>query len=231
MLRKLVYFVGGMVAAGALGLGMVWFQAPAASAAETVDTAVVEVAALGPGGFGGRGGDRRGGEGQVLALALFRETMDATGLDRAALQQELESGQSLAQVAAANGSSGDAVVQAVLDKVKERLDTAVQRGRISQERADTLLQEATTRANEIVNDTTLGARIADRADQARQRAVMPALVKAASDATGLPVGDITGRLRDGESLTAIVTSAGGDIDAVIDAATATFRDAAVEAVK
>lgn len=229
MLRKLVYFVGGMVAAGALGLGLVWFQAPTTSAAETVGTAVVEVAALGPGG--GRGGDRRGGEGQVLALALFRETMDATGLDRAALQQELAAGKSLAQVAIANGSSGDAVVQTVLDQVKERLDTAVQRGRISQERADTLLQEATTRANAIVNDTTLGAQIADRADQARQRAVMPALVKAASDATGLPVGDITGRLRDGESLTAIVTSAGGDINAVIDAATDTFRDAAVEAVK
>lgn len=229
MLRKLIFFIGGMVAAGALGLGLVWFQAPTTSAAAAVGTAVVEVAALGPGG--GHGGDRRGGAGQMLALGLFRETMDATGLDRATLQQELAAGKSLAQVAAANGSSGDAVVQAVLDQVKERLDTAVQRGRISQARADTLLQEATTKANELVNDTTLGAQIADRADQARQRSVMPALVKATSDATGLPVGDITGRLRDGESLTAIVTSAGGDINAVIDAAIKTFRDAAVEAVK
>lgn len=229
MLRKLVYFIGGMVAAGALGLGLVWSQAPSASAAEAVGTAVVEVAALGPGG--GRGGDRRGGEGQMLTVALFRETMEATGLDRAALQQELEAGKSLAQVAAASGSSGDAVVQAVLDKLKERLDTAVQRGRISQERADTLLQEATTKANAIVNDTALGAQIAERADQARQRSVMPALIKAASDATGLPVGEITGRLRDGESLTTIVTGAGGDINAVIDAATKAFRDAAVEAVK
>jgi hypothetical protein len=71
-------------------------------------------------------------------------------------------GQSLAQVAATNGSSGDAVVQAVATKAGQRLEREVQAGRITQERADELLQRLTERATAIVNDTTLSTKLPGR---------------------------------------------------------------------
>ncbi len=165
-----------------------------------------------------------------LAAALIRSTSVLTGLTGEQVLNELRAGKSLAQIAAANGSSGDAVVQAVVAKVKERLDRLVTTGRLTQAQADQRLATVTTRATEMVNDTTLGQKIDTRIGNRQERAVMAALVQAASDATGLSASDIVTRLRNGESLEQIVRSAGGDPVAVINAATATFRAAAESAM-
>jgi hypothetical protein len=170
---------------------------------------------------------RRGGG---LAAALIRSTSDLTGLTGEQVLNELRAGKSLAQIAAANGSSGDAVVQAVVAKVKERLDRLVAAGRLTQAQADQRLATVTTQATEMVNDTTLGQKIDTRIGNRQERAVMAALVQAASDATGLSANDIVTRLRNGESLEQIVRSAGGDPAAVINAATAAFRAAAESAM-
>lgn len=177
---------------------------------------------------------RRGGERierrAPLVAALVRATAEVTELSVQDVVTALRGGQSLAQVAAANGSSAEAVVQVVTTKASERLDRQVAAGRLSQERADEQLARLKTRATELVNDTTLGSTIDERIDTMRTRAVTPGLVRAASDITDLPVGDIAGRLRDGESLEQIVRSAGADPAAVIDAATAAFRAAAEQAM-
>ncbi len=170
---------------------------------------------------------RRGGG---LAAALIRSTSDLTGLTGEQVLNELRAGKSLAQIAAANGSSGDAVVQAVVAKVKERLDRLVAAGRLTQAQADQRLATVTTQATEMVNDTTLGQKIDTRIGNRQERAVMAALVQAASEATGLSASDIVTRLRNGESLEQIVRSAGGDPAAVINAATAAFRSAAESAM-
>lgn len=170
---------------------------------------------------------RRGGG---LAAALIRSTSDLTGLTGEQVLNELRAGKSLAQIAAANGSSGDAVVQAVVAKVKERLDRQVAAGRLTQAQADQRLATVTPQATEIVNDTTLGQKIDTRIGNRQERAVMAALVQAARDATGLSASDIVTRLRNGESLEQIVRSAGGDPAAVINAATAAFRSAAESAM-
>ncbi len=170
---------------------------------------------------------RRGGG---LAAALIRSTSDLTGLTGEQVLNELRAGKSLAQIAAANGSSGDAVVQAVVAQVKERLDRLVAAGRLTQAQADQRLATVTTQATEMVNDTTLGQKIDTRIGNRQERAVMAALVQAASDATGLSASDIVTRLRNGESLEQIVRSAGGDPAAVINAATAAFRSAAESAM-
>lgn len=170
---------------------------------------------------------RRGGG---LAAALIRATSELTGLTGEQVLTELRAGKSLAQIAAANGSSGDAVVQAVVAKIKERLDRLVAEGRLTQQQADERLASITTRATEMVNDTTLGQKIDTRLGNRQERAVMAALVQAASEATGLSASDIVTRLRNGESLEQIVRSAGGDPAAVINAATAAFRAAAESAM-
>lgn len=69
-------------------------------------------------------------------LTLIETTASLTGQTRAQVQADLKSGKSIADIAAAHGSSGDKVVQAVLDKAKARLDQAVSKGRITQAQED-----------------------------------------------------------------------------------------------
>lgn len=64
---------------------------------------------------------------------------DHLGLTREELRAELESGKSLAQVVAAQGTTVDGLVTALLGPVKERLAKAVAAKRLTQQRADEIL--------------------------------------------------------------------------------------------
>lgn len=222
MLRTFIASTAGLLGAGALAVTLALGAPAPATAAPGGPTAALLDQNLGQ--EQGKRGDR------AIALALVRATSEATGLTNKEIVTAVQGGQSLAAVAAANGSSGDAVVQAVAAKAEERLDRQVQAGRISQERADELLRRLTERATTIVNDAGLGAKLAERKARAQAASTLPALVRATSEATGLPTGDIVGRMRDGESLRQIIEAAGGDPAAILDAAGAGFRAAAEDAL-
>jgi hypothetical protein len=221
-------FLGGLALVGALAAAVAWAWAPQTTSAAELDQAIAEVSAAQPGPQGqGKGQAAE----KALAASLIGQTSALTGMSRQDVLAELKAGKTLADIAAGHGSSADAVVQAVAAKAKERLDKQVKNGHISQARADELLARLKTKAADLMKDTTLGQQIAARQEKAADRKVMPELVRSAAEVTGLPAGDIAGRLRDGESLTQIVTSAGKDIGAVLDKATADFRAAAENAVK
>lgn len=147
---KRSFTLGGLAAtiavAGALAFGTPTPSYAAESQPAAVVAATVKEHPRGPNRAAGR----------MLKVALVRATVDLTAQDVQAVRQALVDGQSLAQFAAANGSSGDAIVQAVLDKARTRLDKAVASNRITRQRADEALAKLATRATEIVNDTTLG---------------------------------------------------------------------------
>ncbi|WP_028459621.1 hypothetical protein [Chloroflexus sp. Y-396-1] len=208
-----------------LAFALLWVSPLTAHAAHGVatDPASVELVY-------GRGGGWRG-LGNVSVGYLIRTLSSLTGLDPITIRTELQNGRSLAQIAAANGSSGAALVQAVVDAAKTRLDQAVSNGRLTQAEADQLLTTIRDRATTLVNDTTLGTQLADRAAKASQRSTLGWLIQAAADQTGLDQATIRARLRNGETLRAIVTSAGGNPQRVIDAAVDAFRQAAITAMQ
>lgn len=70
---------------------------------------------------------------------LLQETADATGLTTREVRQAWRSGQSLAEIAATNGSSREAVLASALATATERIDAAVADGRMTQTQADVLL--------------------------------------------------------------------------------------------
>lgn len=151
MLHKMIVRASGIALAAALAATVAFAApAPAAAAPAAPQAALAQQAQAKPRAA------------RMLVAALVRATVEATGQDAPAVRQALVGGQSLAQFAAANGSSGDEVVQAVVAKARERIDKAVARGRITSERAETLIDKLTTRATELVNDTGLGAKIAAR---------------------------------------------------------------------
>jgi uncharacterized protein (DUF433 family) len=237
MLSTIVKYGGAAVTGLALMGTLTWAGVTQTEAAPT--TPVAESQAFnqtGPRDEGFRPGEgmreelRKRGEGALVAGGLIRATAEETGLSIEQVLEQLRAGQSLADIAAANGSSADAVIANAAARAEARLDQAVANGRITQEEADAKLAELTDRANDIINDDTLGERIEQRMEQGRDRAVMAAMVKTTADQAGLPVQDVMQRLRGGETLEQIAQSAGLSSAEVVDAAVDQFRSNAEEAM-
>ncbi len=115
--------------------------------------AVIEAlqAARPEGGQGGPGGPGRpGGQGRGPGFAVVAETL---GLTEDEVREAISTGQTLAQLAEANGSSAAELVDAILADIKSHMDEKVAAGDLTQEEADTRLAEAETRVTEFVNNT------------------------------------------------------------------------------
>jgi len=97
------------------------------------------------------------------AKSLIARFAEALGMDRKALATELRSGKSVAEIAQEKGVSTDALVAKALEGVKERIDKAVENGRITAEERDKRLEEAKVRIQERIEakgtDTQLRSRL------------------------------------------------------------------------
>jgi hypothetical protein len=100
----------------------------------------------GPGGFPGGRGPGHGGFGIERG-----EIADLLGLEPEELGDLLRGGQSLADVATAQGVDVQTVIDTLVNDVKEHLDAAVTNERLTQEEADAKLVEITERITEMVN--------------------------------------------------------------------------------
>jgi polyhydroxyalkanoate synthesis regulator phasin len=73
------------------------------------------------------------------------------GLTEAQLRDALGAGKTLAQVAKDRGKSVEGLVEAMTAEAKEHLDAAVAAGRLTQEKADTVLRDVRERITDVVN--------------------------------------------------------------------------------
>jgi polyhydroxyalkanoate synthesis regulator phasin len=96
---------------------------------------------------GFRGGPKRGHHRPNLgALAEF------LGMEADAFREAMQEYGTLAELAAANGSSGDEVIDFLVGQVEEKLDEAVADGKVDQAEADEKLADATEKITEMVNN-------------------------------------------------------------------------------
>ena len=116
---------------------------------EQADAVAADLAADRPargdhGGFGhhGRGG-HPGFDGEVVA--------DLLGVTPEELRDALRDGQSIADVAAANGVDVQTVIDALVAEAETHHDQAVTDGRLTQDEADERLADITERVTEMVN--------------------------------------------------------------------------------
>lgn len=96
--------------------------------------------AFGHRGFGGHHGFR-----DLDAAASY------LGVDEDALRERLRDGETLAEVAKAEGKSVDGLVTAIVAATTKRLDEAVAAGRITKAQRDEIVAGLTKRTTEIVN--------------------------------------------------------------------------------
>lgn len=178
------------------------------------DTQVEEIAP--ERGFKARNGHRgmRGGHGHLGQVADF------LGVDAEVIQEGLESGETLADIAAANGSSGTALVDSLVADLTEKLDGAVADERIDQDKADEKLAEATEKITTMVNSTQeeiQAIREAERAERAAEREARQAeRQETLASVVGVPFEDIQAALADGETtLAEFAAEQGVDLDNLV----------------
>ena len=94
-----------------------------------------------------RGIGRRGGEGERL-----EELASLLGVEAQALGESLRSGSTLADVAVEQGVDVDTVINTIVSSKTERIDAAVEEGRITREQADEHLAELEERVTTSVNE-------------------------------------------------------------------------------
>ena len=164
--------VVGTILAGTLLFGTLATPAAAQDAPRAQSAAALPMDGMGQMGQmellrgRGRGGPRDDMRSERMPLgALLRETANATDLTVTAVKEQVQAGRTLAQIAADNGSSAEAVVQAVLDAAAIRHARAVEHGRITQAEADQRAAELEQRANELIQSTELAAQIEARIAQ------------------------------------------------------------------
>jgi len=81
------------------------------------------------------------------ALRIGADVLDMTPQE---LRGALESGQSLGEVAESRGVDEDVLIDALLEPIREQVALAVERGRIDEDRAGTLLDQAAERVRNLV---------------------------------------------------------------------------------
>jgi hypothetical protein len=182
---------------------------------------------------GQRGGQPRPGDGLGGVLALV---VEQTGLDAAEIMQQLNDGSTLAQVIEANGGDVQAVIAAAVDAAAERVNQAVETGRITAEVAAARLALIEAQVTDAVNgafDPLLGGlrdRFQDRMERGRgmqdwgvrgqMMGVHADIIALAAEQTGLDASSILGQLADGETLGDILRANDVDMNAFVDAAVA-----------
>lgn len=103
---------------------------------------------MGKGFMGPRGGFLGHGGGSLIGM--FAEELDMSVQD---LFAELQDGKTLAEVASENGVDAQAVADAYLAQLEENLTQAVADGKITQNQADWMLQQATESVPDQLNNT------------------------------------------------------------------------------
>lgn len=165
------------------------------------------------------------GHGSVISAAVAY-----LQLDKATIVADLKAGQSLAQIATAQGKTADGLVAAVLAPAKLRLDAAVAAGRLTSDQETAFLTKLQTALTTIVNRVPK-ARVAHVHPV---RVAMAAILKPALTYLQLDFRGLVTQLRSGKTLADVAVAQGKTAAGLVDAVVASVKtqlDARVTAGK
>lgn len=96
-------------------------------------------------------GPFRGHHGRLARGAHLETAAEVIGIEVDALGDAVREGQSLAEVAEVNGSSAQAVIEALVAEMNSRLDQAIEDGKLTAAQADEIRTDAPDRITAMVN--------------------------------------------------------------------------------
>lgn len=165
-------------------------------------------------GFGKRGG-RGGGMGQRGGMGIHHQLVEQTAaltkLTTADVRTKLVEGASLTEIATANGSSEQAVIDAAVAQMETNLSEAVTNGKITEDQKAERLATAKTEAPTLMNQKGV---VADKGPGRGGRG-QHLLVQATADVTGLTVEQVQAEVQAGKTLEQVAQANGKSVDDII----------------
>jgi hypothetical protein len=176
-------------------------------------------------GFGGFG------PGLVFdhAGALIDDATSYLGLTQSELLAKLRDGNSLAEVAKAQGKSVDGLVDSLVATEKKKLDEAVKAGKLTDPRRDQIEASLEQRVTEVVN-----AELPSFGFRFGRGAFLPSRgghLDAAASYLGVTESELKTALRDGKSLADVAKQEGKSVDGLVNALVADEKKELDAAVK
>lgn len=143
-------------------------------------------------------------------LAIIAEE---TGLKERAILREVMSGRSLADIIQENGGEVQAVIDQSVSEITAQVNQAVTNGKMTQERADRVLENLPDVITQAINGELFPSR--QNGGRGQQAVVGLEVLRMASDETGLTVREIAQEIRSGKSLADVLTAHNVDVSMFI----------------
>ena len=206
--------LGGLVVGGAVG-GLVISHAanpstPAGVAAASGTTPAAPSPSAGPafrGGFGGFSG--------MFGVNLLQDAASAIGITEQTLQADLQSGQTVAQVAVANGKTAQDVITALVGDETTAVNDLVSSGKITSSQATQIESHLTQMVTAFVNQTRPATPPSLGAGGSGERAAL----QAAATAIGVTPSALASDLGSGQTIASVAQAHGVSASTVISAVT------------
>ncbi|MEL6525710.1 MAG: hypothetical protein AAFQ07_08370 [Chloroflexota bacterium] len=165
---------------------------------------------------------------RVIGADVLEVVSEATGLTNVEILQQVRDGSTLAEVIGTTDADLDTVIEDVTTALTERIETALAEDRITQERADEMLENLPTLVDTTFNTVPDFENRRGRGDGNRNRAgnlTQLIVFDAVMEATDLSLLDLMTALgEEGTTLADIVTENGADVDTVISDIIATITE-------
>lgn len=152
-------------------------------------------------------------DGEQPRHAIVNTVAETLEIEKQDLIVELKSGKTLAEVAQENGVDVDEFIGALVAEADERIDEAVQRGRLTEEEADEKLSSVEDRISALIDQVLPMGR--DFGKMMRHRGGH-AIINVASDELGLDKQELVEELRGGNTISGLAADLGVSIEVIID---------------
>jgi len=180
----------------------------------------------GPGDGPGSSAQVPGGAHRPKALrATVRDIIKTSGIPTGEFKQGAKDGKSLSQVITENEGDPAAVQAAVLADLTEKVNEAVANGKLTQERADRILQRAPDALTKLMNAVPK-PKDGDPGKH-RPRPLLANALQTAAQTIGIEPRELATELKDGKTIAQVATEHDSNGQAVIDALVAK-ADAAID---
>lgn len=187
--------------------------------------ALLVAAATGAGAYAATSSRAQAGPAGLGRAAIVSAVTSELGINAQQLRTDLASGETLSQIASANGGSAAGVEQAILGVVQSRIDNAVSSGKLSTQQGRALLTRAGTVVDKLVGVEHPVAHL-------QLLRLRLGVLRVAAGYIGVTPAQLRSEIKSGTSLSQIMTTSGksaaGLQQAVVTAVT-TRLDKAVSA--
>ena len=183
--------------------------------------------------------DRSPGQPKLGLRQIIGGIATVLGIEPQEMLQQLQEGQSLADIIVAQGSSVEAVIEDLSAQLQSKLDQAVADGKITVEQAEQLLASFHARATDLIENADLtkvrrhgaGDKRDQRGDGDAPGNLGPSqIIGGIATVLGIEPQELLQQLREGQSLADIIVAQGSSVEAVIEDLSAQLQSKLDQAV-